>query len=390
MATQSPKLSAPGVEASRKHSNAEPAGLGLMMSDCEPKAPLLVYTAVPLLFGGAGAGPMSSFPGSKDGSGATNGSWPPLQCLPEPLHATWSPLQWRQQEPAFLSEVYKLQTGRDLTPPLSPGTEKFVLEQHKAVMFKGPNCILQPFQQFLGGPVVLFSVHKKTHLETTLGGSMDSVSKLIDYVGWLSTTAMRLESNSTFLLHFILDFYEKPQKVCDIYVNYNLPLVVLFPPGIFHSALLSLDTSILNQLCYIMHRYHKNLSAAKKNELVQKAKSEFNFSSKTYQQFNQYLTTMVGCLWTSKPFEKGTYIDLQILESAGIMEYKNSLNLVCHPSLLSYAASFLLQENLEERTINMGSIRGKKWNWYLEYLFSEGLQGLKLFIGSNIHHSSVP
>ncbi|XP_077890613.1 centromere protein I isoform X2 [Ictidomys tridecemlineatus] len=46
-------------------------------------------------------------------------------------------------------------------------------------------------------------------LETTLGGSMDSVSKLIDYVGWLSTTAMRLESNSTFLLHFILDFYEK-------------------------------------------------------------------------------------------------------------------------------------------------------------------------------------
>uniref|UniRef100_A0A8C9PC61 Centromere protein I n=1 Tax=Spermophilus dauricus TaxID=99837 RepID=A0A8C9PC61_SPEDA len=224
-------------------------------------------------------------------------------------------------------------------------------------------------------------------LETTLGGSMDSVSKLIDYVGWLSTTAMRLESNSTFLLHFILDFYE---KVCDIYVNYNLPLVVLFPPGIFHSALLSLDTSILNQLCYIMHRYHKNLSAAKKNELVQKAKSEFNFSSKTYQQFNQYLTTMVGCLWTSKPFEKGTYIDLQILESAGIMEYKNSLNLVCHPSLLSYAASFLLQENLEERTINMGSIRGKKWNWYLEYLFSEGLQGLKLFIGSNIHHSSVP
>lgn len=45
------------------------------------------------------------------------------------------------------------------------------------------------------------------------------------------------------------------QKVCDIYINYNLPLVVLFPPGIFYLALLSLDSSILNQLCYIMHRY---------------------------------------------------------------------------------------------------------------------------------------
>lgn len=45
--------------------------------------------------------------------------------------------------------------------------------------------------------------------ETTFGESMNSVSELIHYVGWLSTNAMRLESNSTFLLHFVLDFYEK-------------------------------------------------------------------------------------------------------------------------------------------------------------------------------------
>ncbi|XP_004685702.2 PREDICTED: centromere protein I [Condylura cristata] len=224
-------------------------------------------------------------------------------------------------------------------------------------------------------------------LETTLGGSMNSVSELIHYVGWLSTIAMRLENNSTFLLHFILDFYE---KVCDIYVNYNLPLVVLFPPGIFYPALLSMDPSILNQLCYIMHRYRKNLTAAKKNELVPKTKSEFNFSSKTYQEFNHYLTAMVGCLWTSRPFHKGICIDSKILEKAGVAEYKSSLNLVHHPALLSYAVSFLLQEWPDERTVNMSSIQGKKWNWYLDYLFSEGLQGLKLFIKSSIQRSSDP
>lgn len=38
---------------------------------------------------------------------------------------------------------------------------------------------------------------------------MQSVFELIHYVGWLSTNALRLESNSTFLLHFVLDFYEK-------------------------------------------------------------------------------------------------------------------------------------------------------------------------------------
>ncbi|KAM9180693.1 centromere protein I [Dugong dugon] len=232
----------------------------------------------------------------------------------------------------------------------------------------------------------------KSPLETTLGGSMNSVSKLIHYVGWLSTNAVRLESNSTFLLHFILDFYE---KVCDIYINYNLPLVVLFPPGVFYPALFSLDSSVLNQLCYIMHRYRKNLTAAKKNELVRKGKSQFNFSNKTYQEFNHYLTAIVGCLWTSKPYQKGFYqeiidIDPKILEEAGIAEYKNSLNLIHHPALLSYAVSFLLQEHPEARTINLSSVRGKKWNWYLDYLFSQGLQGLKLFIRSNIRHSSAP
>uniref|UniRef100_H0WPA7 Centromere protein I n=1 Tax=Otolemur garnettii TaxID=30611 RepID=H0WPA7_OTOGA len=223
-------------------------------------------------------------------------------------------------------------------------------------------------------------------LNTTLCESMSSLSKLIDYVGWLSTIAMRLESNSTFLLHFILDFYE---KVCDIYINYSLPLVVLFPPGIFYPALLSLDASILNQLCYIMHRYHKNLAAIKKNKLLQKAKSQFSFSSKTYIEFNHYLITMVGCLWTSKPFEKGIYIEPEILKKTGVAEYKNSLNLVHHPSLLSYAVSFLLQGMPEKMRVKVSSIQGKKWNWYLDYLFSEGLQGLNLFIRSSIHHSST-
>uniref|UniRef100_A0A9L0S509 Centromere protein I n=1 Tax=Equus caballus TaxID=9796 RepID=A0A9L0S509_HORSE len=253
--------------------------------------------------------------------------------------------------------------------------------------------VLQSLKELLQNWLLCLSVdiHVKpvmnSPLETTLGGSMNSVSELIRYVGWLSTTAMRLESNSTFLLHFILDFYE---KVCDVYISYNLPLVVLFPPGIFYSALLSLDSSILNQLCYIMHRYRTNLTAAKKNELVQKTKSEFNFSNKTYQEFNHYLTAMVGCLWTSKPFQKGLYIDPEVLEKAGVAQYKSSLNLVYHPALLSYAASFLLQEWPEERTVNLSSIRGKKWNWYLDYLFSEGFQGLKLFIRSSIHRSSVP
>lgn len=77
--------------------------------------------------------------------------------------------------------------------------------------------------------------------------------------------------------------------------------------------------------------------------LSQQTKSEFIFSSKTYQEYNRYLTAMVGCLWTSKPFQKGSYIDPEVFKKVGVAKYKKSLNLVHHPALLSYAVSFLLQ-----------------------------------------------
>lgn len=61
---------------------------------------------------------------------------------------------------------------------------------------------------------------------------------------------------------------------------------------------------------------------------------------------------MVHCLWMSKPFEKGVYIDPQTLENTGETEYKNNLNLVHHPALLSYAASFLLQVSVFKASLD--------------------------------------
>lgn len=49
--------------------------------------------------------------------------------------------------------------------------------------------------------------------EIILGGFMNFVFELIRYVGWLFIIVMRLESNSIFLLYFILDFYEKVVRI---------------------------------------------------------------------------------------------------------------------------------------------------------------------------------
>lgn len=282
--------------------------------------------------------------------------------------------------------------------PFSSFSEvKPLLSDHLAPLFFTSSIyfkcsVLQSLQELLQNWLLWLSTDAHVQpttdspLETTLGGSMSSVSQLIEYTGWLCVVAMRLESSSILLLHFILDFYE---KVCDIYINYDLPIVVLFPPVIFHSALLSLDATILNQLCYIMYRYRNNWTAAKKNRYLQKAKPEFSLSSKICKEYNYYLTAMVCCLWTSRPFKAGVYTDPETIENTGGTQYKSTLNIVYHPSLLSYAASFLLQESPEEMTEHLSSIQGKKWNWYLDYLYSEGFQGLKLFIKSSVH-SSVP
>ncbi|XP_053130301.1 centromere protein I [Hemicordylus capensis] len=227
-------------------------------------------------------------------------------------------------------------------------------------------------------------------LNTTLSGLVSSVAELIHLVGRLSTSALCLENNSTFLMHFILDFYE---IVCDVYLKYNLPLVVMPPAGVFYPALLSMDSVTLDQLCHIMYRYRTNLVAAKQNQQAKKTMLQFKFSSRTCQEYNRYLTAMVGCLWTSNVFQKdfhpqGIKMDPEVLEKAKLQEYWKSLNIVFHPALTGYAVLFLEQAQNDGKPPNFKLIQGKRWEWYLEYMYSQELQGLKLFIKSSINRVS--
>ncbi|XP_064569196.1 centromere protein I isoform X1 [Zonotrichia leucophrys gambelii] len=227
-------------------------------------------------------------------------------------------------------------------------------------------------------------------VNTTLSGLVNTVAELVHFVGWISTVAMRLENNSTFLLYFILDFYG---TVCDIYLKYNLPLLIMPPAGVFYPALLSMDSVNLNQLCYIMYRYRANLVAAKENELSKKKILQFKFSNRTYQEYNQYIIAMVGCLWTSSAFQKDTHpqglcMDDKLLSKSAVKEVKSSFNIVYHPAMMGYSVKFLQQICPGDTALNFKLIKGKKWDWYLEYLYSQGLRGLKAFIESSISRVS--
>ncbi|KAF4794373.1 centromere protein I isoform X1 [Turdus rufiventris] len=227
-------------------------------------------------------------------------------------------------------------------------------------------------------------------LNTTLSGLVNAVAELVRFVGWISTVGLRLENNSSFLLYFILDFYG---TVCDMYLKYNLPLLIMPPAGVFYPALLSMDSVNLNQLCYIMYRYRTNLVAAKENELTKKKMLQFKFSNQTYVEYNQYITAMVGCLWTSSAFQKdihpqGLRMDDQLLSKTAVKELKNSFNIVYHPAMMGYSIQFLKQICPDETTFNFKLIKGKKWDCYLEYLYTQGFKGLKVFIESSISRVS--
>ncbi|XP_021390192.2 centromere protein I [Lonchura striata] len=231
---------------------------------------------------------------------------------------------------------------------------------------------------------------ESSSLNTTLSGLVNGVAELVRFVGWISTVGLRLENNSTLLLYFTLDFYE---TVCDMYLKYNLPLLIMLPAGVFYPALLSMDSVNLNQLCYIMYRYRTNLVAAKENELCKKQMLQFKFSDQTYKVYNQYIIAMVGCLWTSSAFQKdihpqGLRMDDELLSKTAVKELKNSFNIVYHPAMMGYSIQFLQQLCPDDTTFNFRLIKGKKWNWYLEYLYTQGLKGLKVFIESSISRVS--
>ncbi|CAB1325350.1 unnamed protein product [Coregonus sp. 'balchen'] len=231
------------------------------------------------------------------------------------------------------------------------------------------------------------SLHSHTPMNMTLSGFMDSVMELVRFVGRLATVGLQLEGCHSLFLSFVLDFYE---TVCDMFLKYGLPLVVMPPVGVFYPALFATDPVSVDRLGYIMYRYKKNLISAKCQQ--QETKQAFHISRQTYREFNHYLLFMVSCLWNSKMFLPGMAIevDQELLALSKVPEPWTSFDLIHHPAFLGYALDFHCKCWPERKEMDLNSIKaGKQWVWYLEFLFSQGFQGLQQFVQSSINRRSA-
>ncbi|KAM3912404.1 centromere protein I [Leptodactylus fuscus] len=252
--------------------------------------------------------------------------------------------------------------------------------------------VLKALKELLQNWLVKHSVcpdNRSVDKNDTMSGWMTSVDDMIQFTGRLCTLGIQMH-NSPLLLHIILDFYK---LVSDVYVRFYLPLIVLPPPAVFYAALLCTDSVNLNQLCYIMYRYRHNLLAAKRNEHLKTSQVLLHISSHTFQLYNQYLTAMVGCLWTSQVFTddnhpQGIKMNPEILEKAEVPTYKKTFTIVFHPALLIFAATFLRDRLSEDKMFELNLLKGQYWDAYLEFLYNEGMTDLKLFLESSVNRVS--
>lgn len=102
---------------------------------------------------------------------------------------------------------------------------------------------------------------------------------------------------------------------------------------------------------------------------------QFKFSNQTYQEYNKYITAMVGCLWTSSAFQKdihpqGISMDDELLKKTTVPDFKTSFNIVCHPAMMSYAFFYLQQVMTYANFWTFGSTRCSVLTVFLEKCFS--------------------
>uniref|UniRef100_A0A671W7G2 Centromere protein I n=1 Tax=Sparus aurata TaxID=8175 RepID=A0A671W7G2_SPAAU len=170
----------------------------------------------------------------------------------------------------------------------------------------------------------------------TLSGFKDSVMDLVHFVGQLASVGLQLEGCHSLLLSFTLDFYE---TVCDMFLKYGLPLVVMPPPGVFYPTLFATDPISVDRLAYIMYRYKVNLASAKSQEKLTEA---FHISSQTFHEFNHYVVVMVNSLWNSRMFKPDMDLKLseELLLKSSVPQHWTSFDLIHHPAFMSYAIDF--------------------------------------------------
>lgn len=100
------------------------------------------------------------------------------------------------------------------------------------------------------------------------------------------------------------------------------------------------------------------------------------------------MVIMVNCLCNRRMFQPGigVQLDEELLLESKVPQCSTRFGLIHHPAFIGYAVDFHQRCWPGRKDMDLNSIKeSKPWRWYLEYLFTQGYDGLKQFVQGNVN-----
>ncbi|XP_033760033.1 centromere protein I-like [Pecten maximus] len=228
-----------------------------------------------------------------------------------------------------------------------------------------------------GEPVCHFTLFQEDREECD---PQTTITDLIDYVGQLCITGLRLEANHNLLLFCAINFSE---EVSCLETNYHLPFVHLSP--LLSSSFLVLFTCLngvgINSFCSILCNYKRAVTSVKERRIAGELFDTDTISC--VPQLNALILDAGDALWKgnmSNLNRNSKFFDFdprEIHPSLSLVE--NRFVSYMHPGLMGFVLRFLTQTQSKD---NLGHPRGIKLvkRVYLEFLARENLHGPKDFV----------
>ncbi|XP_069104812.1 centromere protein I-like isoform X2 [Argopecten irradians] len=212
----------------------------------------------------------------------------------------------------------------------------------------------------------------------------NTITDLIDYVGQLCITGLRLEANHNLLLFCTVNFL---QEVACLETNYRLPFVHL--SSLLSSSFLGLLACLngvgISSFCSILCNYRRSVTSLKERRNAGELFVTDTLSCVSH--LNAIILDAGDALWKGNMLnvnKKSKFFDFDPRDvNSRLSLVENQFVTYMHPGLMGFSLRFLTQTQSQD---NLGHPRGIKLTKrvYLEFLARENVYGPKDFVSTFI------
>ncbi|XP_066267056.1 centromere protein I-like [Branchiostoma lanceolatum] len=217
--------------------------------------------------------------------------------------------------------------------------------------------------------------------------ALQSIQELVYYVDRLCVVGLQQEEGHAMLMHYTLGFFELATQ---LQRRFDLPLVHAPSAPIVYMAMFDTNALTVARICAIMQRFREEVTALKQKPPQEES---CGFTSSSIRKFNNCILDICDALWRCKAFsgkkdEASIFnVPRSIVKQAGVDSVGDSFSLYNHIALQGFAHSFL-QKSLPPGTPITPRPRSRQSTQdrssYLDFLTSQGLEGIQGFISSFI------